>query len=239
MARFDGTIRRVGFWVALGAWAALGAVAAAAPGEHDATVRHAFEDPERWVRVFEDPERDTWQKPRTVVRVLGLDEGQTVADLGAGTGYFTRYLASIVGRSGTVYAVDVEPAMLEFIRTREDFREFRNIVTVEADPDDPKLPQGELDLILVVDTWHHIDDRLAYLEHLERALVPSGRVAVIDFHEGELPVGPPAGHKLPRDAVVAEFEKAGWSLVTESTALPYQYLLVFLPPAATVSSSSN
>lgn len=80
-----------------------------------------------------------------------------------------------------------------------------------------------------MDTWHHIDDRLGYLRRLAGTLRPGGRVAVVDFREGDLPVGPPAGHKLSRDEVVDEFADAGWSLVAESTKLKYQYVLVFRP----------
>lgn len=201
-------------------------------GDDDATVHHSFEDPERWSRVFDAPDRFEWQQPGIVLRVLGVDEGHVVADLGAGTGFFTVYLSSGVGASGKVYAVDVEPKLLEHILQREDRGTDDNIVTILAAPDDPKLPAGELDLILTVDTWHHIDDRLVYLPKLARALKPGGRLALIDFVEGELPVGPPPGHKLPRAAVIAELEGAGWRLVTESVALPYQYFLVFEPPAA-------
>jgi ubiquinone/menaquinone biosynthesis C-methylase UbiE len=196
---------------------------------HDATVHHRFDDTERWVELFDSPERDKWQKPSIVVRVIGLLEGDTVADLGAGTGYFTRVLSRGVGARGKVYAVDIEPRMLEHIEQREDLGS-AEIVTVVAEPNDPKLPEGELDLVLVVNTWHHIDDRLEYLKKLERTLDSGGRVVVIDFHEGELPVGPPAGSKLSRDAIVAEFAEAKWRLETESVVLPYQYLLVFYPP---------
>jgi SAM-dependent methyltransferase len=104
------------------------------------------------------------------------------------------------------------------------------VTTIVAKPDDPGLPAGEIDVVLVVNTWHHIDDRLNYLKRLRPALNPDGRVAIIDWHEGDLPMGPPAGHKLSRDAVVAEFAEAGWRLESESVALPYQYFLIFYPP---------
>ncbi len=197
--------------------------------DHDATARHSFKNVDVWVERFESPERDAWQKPVQVVRVVGLTHGDTVADLGAGTGYFTRLLTRAVGETGKVYAVDIEPEMLDYIRQRDDLGE-AEVTTVLAAADDPRLPDGEIDLVLVVNTWHHIDDRLTYLEKLERALSPQGRVAIVDYHEGELPVGPPAGHKLSRDAVVAEFDKVGWWLASESAVLPYQYLLVFYPP---------
>ena len=200
-------------------------------GEHDATVHHSFDDVERWVQVFDSPERRDWQRPAKVVRVIGLQDGDRVADLGAGTGYFTQVLSRAVGRQGQVYAVDIEPKLLAYIDEREDLGP-AEVVTVQADPDDPNLPERAVDVVLTVNTWHHIDDRLKYLEKLRKALDEEGRVVVVDWFEGDLPMGPPAGSKLSRDAVVAEFEKAGWSLETESVLLKYQYFLIFYPPVS-------
>ena len=198
---------------------------------HDATVHHEFKDAARWAEMFDSPERHEWQLPGKVMRVVGVEEGESVADLGAGTGYFTQVLSVAVGSRGRVWAVDIEPEMLAHIEKRTDLGPAK-VVTVLAAPDDPKLPAGEVDLVLVVDTWHHLDRRLDYLARLQKTLTERGRVAIIDWHAGELPVGPPPGAKLPREAVIAEFTKAGWRLETESVVLPYQYLLVFYPPGA-------
>jgi ubiquinone/menaquinone biosynthesis C-methylase UbiE len=188
-----------------------------------------FADAEHWASIWETDERDEWQKPLTVLGFLGIEPGAHVADLGAGTGYLTGLLGIQVGVNGKVYAVDIEPSMLEYIEGREDFPLDR-IETVLAAENDPRLPEGELDLIVTVNTWHHIKSRPKYLKKLAKALEPiGGRLAIIDFHAGELPVGPPAGHKLAREKVVAELEKARWDLVAESVALPYQYFLVFRP----------
>jgi ubiquinone/menaquinone biosynthesis C-methylase UbiE len=212
----------------------LGWVSGAGPEEpstrdHDATVHHAFNDPERWAETFDSPERRAWQLPAIVVRVLGIESGDSVADLGAGTGYFTQVLSRAVGSAGRVWAVDIEPEMLAHIEKRDDLGPGK-VIPVLAAPDDPKLPEADVDLVLVVNTWHHIDARLDYLKRLEKTLTERGRVAIIDWHEGELPLGPPPGAKLSREALLAEFEQAGWRLATESVALPYQYLLVFYPP---------
>ena len=186
-------------------------------------------DVEYWAGVFEDPSRKEWQKPITVLTFLGIQNGTVVADLGAGTGYFTSMLALQVGPAGKVYAVDIEPAMLDYLTSRDDIMQER-VFPILAKASDPKLPEGEVDLVFTVNTWHHIKKRTRYLGRLERSLTPEGRVAVIDFRAGELPVGPPPGKKVPRDEVIAEFEEAGWRYVAESVALPYQYLLIFLPP---------
>jgi ubiquinone/menaquinone biosynthesis C-methylase UbiE len=207
------------------------AEAAAHHGDHDATIRHSFEDVEHWVEVFDDPERDAWQKPESLLRLLGIRAGDVVADLGAGTGYFTARLSNAVGRSGKVYAVDIEQNLLDHLVQRDDLSPYDVVIPVLADPDDPKLPAGELDLVLVVDTWHHIDNRLSYLGRIDRALAPGGRLVIVDFREGELPVGPPPGHKMSRESVLQELDEAGWSITSEGRMLPYQYVLVFRPPA--------
>jgi len=196
-------------------------------GSHDATSRHPFDDPVYWSKVFDDPARAAWQKPGEVVAALGLQRGQRVADLGAGTGYFSRLLSSAVGADGTVFAVEVEPNLVAHLRARADREGTRNVVPVLASADDPRLPAGLLDVVLIVDTYHHLDDRIAYLRNLRRVLRASGRVAIIDWHKRPLPVGPEMEHKLARESVIAEMTEAGYQLVDEPRFLPYQYFLVF------------
>lgn len=201
-------------------------------GPHDATVHHDFDDVAHWARVFDDPARDAWQKPDVVFDVLGLKAGAWVADLGAATGYFTVRLARRVGPDGKVYGIDVEPSLVAYLRERAAKEKLPNVEAVLAAPDDPRLPDASVDLVLIVDTWHHIDARLAYLDRLRRVLRPGGRVAIVDFKPGDLPVGPPPEHRLAREAVTAEFAEAGWSPAGESDALPYQFVLVFTPRSA-------
>jgi ubiquinone/menaquinone biosynthesis C-methylase UbiE len=155
----------------------------------------------------------------------------TVADLGAGTGYFSVRLARAVGPAGHVLAIDIEPKLVEHIRARAAKDELPQIAAVLASPDDPKLPAHGVDLVLIVDTWHHIDDRLHYLAKLASGLVPGGRVAVVDFKKGDFPVGPPDAHKLTQEAVIAEFVEAGWTPAGRWDDLPYQYVLSFVPPS--------
>jgi predicted methyltransferase len=201
---------------------------ATAGSRHDATSRQTFEDVGHWVRVFDDPRRDAWQKPREVVAALGLRDGMTVADLGAGTGYFSRHLARAVGDGGVVYAVETEPRLVAHLRTRAEREGTPNVVAIEATPGDPRLPRA-VDVVLVVDTYHHVDDRPVYFERLRRRLAPGGRVAIVDWHKRPLPEGPPPAHKLAREHVVEEMTKAGYRLVAEPDLLPYQYFLVFTP----------
>ena len=202
-------------------------LALGADGDHDATVHHSFDKIEEWVARFDDPERDAWQKPAELVQALQVKPGSAVADIGAGTGYFTVHLARAAGPDGLVYAVDVEPAMVDYLGKRAVKEGLTNIRPVLTPPDRPGLTKDSVDLVFICNTWHHIDDRLNYLKKLETAVRTGGRVVIVDFREGDLPVGPPAGMKLTREAVVAEFEKGGWRLEGEIDILPHQYVLTF------------
>jgi len=154
-----------------------------------------------------------------------------VADIGAGTGYFERHFAGAVGPEGRVYAVDVEPNLVEHIGKRAHEENTPNVIALLADHDDPKLPAGSFDVIFICDTWHHLGDRVDYLARLAAALKEGGKVAVVDFRKEEIPVGPAMDHKLSKQQVAAEFEEAGWLPAGESDILPYQYFLMFTPPA--------
>ncbi|HEX4822876.1 MAG TPA: methyltransferase domain-containing protein [Candidatus Polarisedimenticolaceae bacterium] len=197
---------------------------------HDATVHHGFGDVDHWVSVFDDPSRDAWQKPDAILDALHVRAGMTVADLGAGTGYFSVRLAKAVGESGRVLAIDVEPKLVDYLKERAARESLPQITAVLAAPSDPKLPPSGVSLVMIVDTWHHIDDRLTYLKTLAKGIAPGGRVAVVDFKKGDFPVGPPDAHKLAPEQVIQEFSKAGWALAERKDDLPYQYVLSFSPP---------
>jgi predicted methyltransferase len=211
--------------------ALLSALAApAGAGPHDATAHHPFDDVEHWASVFDDPGRDAWQHPDEIVRALALRPGAWVADLGAGTGYFSRRLSRAVGSDGVVFAVDTEPNLVAHLRTRAEREETPNVIPVLASPSNPRLPPASFDVVLIVDTYHHIDDRIAYFTRLRRVLRRGARVAVVDWHKRPLPVGPEMEHKLDRTVVVDEMRQSGFRLVAEPKTLPYQYLLIFTGP---------
>jgi ubiquinone/menaquinone biosynthesis C-methylase UbiE len=220
-------LRRLLVLIAAFALAGMAGDVRAAEPSHDATSHHSFADVEHWKSVFDDPSRAAWQKPDELVRALELRAGMTVVDLGAGTGYFSRFLSAAVGPGGTVLAVDPEPNMVARLRERAEGEKTDNVVPILASPDNPRIPAGSADLILIVDTYHHIDDRLAYLRRLRRCLRPDGRVAVVDWQKRDLPVGPPLDHKRAREQVVEEMVAAGWTLAAEPDVLPYQYVLIF------------
>lgn len=203
-----------------------------APGSDDATTHHSFKNIDQWVKVFDDPERDAWQKPQEVAAALSLKPGMIVADIGAGTGYFNRVLSRAVSPGGIVLAIDTEPEMVQHMGARAISEKTANVVPVLAAPEDPFLPTGRVDRVLIVDTYHHIDDRLDYFGRLLSSLAPGGKVAVIDFQKRPLPVGPSMDHKLDREFVIQEMKRAGWDLAEEKTFLPYQYFLLFAPARA-------
>jgi ubiquinone/menaquinone biosynthesis C-methylase UbiE len=192
-----------------------------------ATADHPFDDVAKWKAVFENPERDAWQKPKELVAALEIAPGAFVADLGAGTGYLLPHLSAAVGPEGAVFAADVEPNLVAHLRERAEKETLASVVPVLASLDDPRLPPKSLDRIVLLDTYHHVDRRLEYLKRLRRALVENGRVAIVDWKEGELAKGPPPDHKIARAEVVEEMTAAGYRLVAEPDFLPFHYFLVF------------
>lgn len=196
--------------------------AAQAPHTH----RHSFDDAQRWVHVFDDPARDAWQKPHEVIQALALEPDARVADLGAGTGYFAVRLANRLPQ-GRVYAVDIAPDMVRYLEARAKRERLPNIVALKGELDDPKLPE-KVDLVLLVDVYHHVEYRPAYFHRLSGYLRPGGRVAIVDF-KLDAPRGPPRAARVAPDAVKAEMAAAGYALAAESGFLPDQYFLIFRP----------
>jgi len=208
------------------------AMAVAAPAFPQAAatqqeMHHLHGDPAAYIAALDDPARDAYQKPDEVMKALALRPGEVVADIGSGSGYFTLRFARAVGDTGRVYAVDVSPDMIRHLNHRLRDAGVRNVVPVLSDPDDPLLPDASVDRFVIVDTWHHIEDKAKYLALMKRMLKPGGQVVHIDFQKRDLPVGPPTGMKIARQDLVKEMEAAGFGLVAEHAFLPYQYFLVF------------
>jgi predicted methyltransferase len=208
----------------------LAAAAATRAGEAEddrATATHRFDDVAHWSKVLDDPQRDAWQKPAELIAALQLPAGTTVVDLGAGTGYFEPHLSRAVGPAGAVLAVDIEPGLVTWLRDRAEREHLANVTPVLASAADPRLPRGIADLILIADTYHHLDHRRRYLPLLARALRPGGRIAVVDWKPGQLPQGPEPAHKLAPEKVIAEMRDAGFTLIARPDILPYHYVLIF------------
>ena len=218
-----GSAMRRAFFIAL-AGAALLAGPATAQSPH--THEHRFGDPEKWAKVFDDPKRDAWQMPHEVIRALALGPDAVIADIGSGTGYFSVRFAHMVPQ-GRVYGVDTEPGMVKYLAERAKREGLGNLGAVAATPGDPRLPE-KVDLAIMVDVFHHVEERVRYFGKLRDSLKPGGRVAIIDFRM-ESPQGPPKAARIAPQQVKAELERAGYALEREHDFLPNQYFLVFRP----------
>lgn len=193
-----------------------------------ATVHHSFSNAEHWSTVFDDPARDAWQKPEVLIPALKLPRNGTVADIGAGTGYFNARLAAAVGKKGKVIAVDIEPNLVCHMARRALKERTLEVEPRLGTPSDPLLTPAEVDLVLTVDTYHHIDARVDYFRRLGSTIRPKGRLVVVDFKAGELPVGPGPDHKISPEQVDRELAEAGWTLTAAlDDLLPYQFVHIY------------
>jgi ubiquinone/menaquinone biosynthesis C-methylase UbiE len=195
--------------------------------EHEMHQLH--NDPKAYIGALEDPKRDAYQKPQEVMTALGIKPGEVIADIGAGSGYFTFRLALHVGDKGKVYAVDVSPEMILYINRRTRELKVNNVVSILADPDDPLLPDRSVNRFFFSESWHHIENQAKYLSLMKRMLKPGGEIVMIDFQKKELPVGPPLQMRIAREDLIKQMESNGFRLKKEHTFLPYQYFLVFVP----------
>ena len=196
--------------------------AAQAPSSH----QHSLGDADKWSKVFDDPKRDAWQKPHEVIQALALKPDAVVADIGSGTGYFSARIANMTPK-GRVYGVDTEPDMVKYLSERAKREGLKNVTAVQAGPGDPRLPE-KADVVILVDVYHHVENREQYFRQLQSSLKPGGRVAVIDFRM-DSPEGPPKSARIEPGRVKDEMERAGYVLAQEHAFLPNQYFLVFRP----------
>ncbi len=216
--------------LAVAAIVAVGTVAfsqtgAQAPPKPD-HMEHRFDNPEASARSFDDPARDAWQMPDRVIAALGLKPGQAVADIGAGTGYFSVRLAKSAA-APKVYAADIEPAMVKYVQDRAAGEGLKNVTAVLAAADTPNLPEP-VDVVLIVDTYHHIGGREAYFRRLAKSLRRGGRVAIVDF-KPDSPQGPPQEFRFTPEQIKSEMAQAGYKAAAQYDFLPRQNFLIFAP----------
>jgi predicted methyltransferase len=177
--------------------------------------------------LLEGPDRAEWQKPEQIMDALAIADGSTVADIGAGAGWFTIRLARRVGPNGVVYAQDVQYQMLDAIRRRVGREGLTNVQTRLGAGSDPNLPAGAVDAVLVVDVYPEVEQRVAFLRNLAAALTPNGRIGVVNYLPGEGGPGPSPseGVRVGQAEVEADAALAGLRVLSRA-ALTYQYVLV-------------
>lgn len=197
------------------------------PAEKHTVPQIRFDDADKWVRIFEDPRRAEWQQPDKVVEVMDLKPGDVVADIGAGTGYFTRRFARTVGPGGRALGLDIETSLVNYMNEDAIKLNLKNYEARVVKPDNPELGTNSVDVVFLCNTYHHIENRIDYFKSVSKALKPGGRVVIVDFYKKDLPVGPPPDHKMSQKAVRKELQQAGYKLIRSHDFLPYQYFLEF------------
>ncbi len=173
-------------------------------------------DVERYIQRLESQEREKELKVDVVIARLELPADAIIGDLGCGPGLFSLAFAAACPE-GVIYASDIEPAQLDRVRTKADEHKLRNVIPVLASANDPHFPLNQLDFVFIADTYHHLDDRVAYMRRLKDVLKPGGKLVLLEYKPGTIPVGPPADHKLAAGVMDREMEQAGYVLIDRFT----------------------
>ncbi len=183
-----------------------------------------------YVGLLERGNREDVQKSPAIMKTLAFRPGERVADIGAGSGYFTFPVAQAVGPTGVVWALDIAPEMLDYLDLRVKARKVENIRLRKVTSDDPQIPPASVDTILLIDTIHYVKDRAAYARKLLPALAPGGRVVVIDYIPkpmSERPWGPPPEQQFPREQMDREMAAAGFKVLAAYDFLPEQFFVIY------------
>jgi ubiquinone/menaquinone biosynthesis C-methylase UbiE len=173
------------------------------------------------------PEREAEEQPDAALDAIGIAKGSTVADVGAGAGYLTWRLAERVGPGGKVYGNDIQPQMLDLLRRNMQQRKITNVEAVLGAADDPRLPRGGVDMVLLVDVYHEFSEPQAMLRHIRESLRPDGRLVLLEYRgeDPKVPIRPE--HKMTIAQVKAELEPEGFRMERVSEVLPRQHILIF------------
>lgn len=175
------------------------------------------------IKRFESKERDEYQKPEKVLQYLGDIKGKKIMDIGAGSGYFSVKLA---GKGAQVIAADVSDEFQDALKKRIETNNLKNIELRKIPYDSPNLAAEEVDMVLIVNTYHHIENRSEYFSKVKKGTKKNGELVIIDYYKAEIPVGPPFGHKVSMDVVITELKKAGYThFEVDVDLLPYQYII--------------
>jgi len=227
--RFERNV--VGAWVSAALVAAtfsLYGQTATQPGVHPISGRRFADvmgaDGASWL---DRPERELEEEPERAIAILAIKRGAVVADIGAGSGYMTEKLSARVGQNGKVYAVDIQPEMLRLLGRRLTQRKITNVIPIQGDVDNPKLPLSTIDLELLVDVYHEFSAPQAMLRHLRDALKPDGRLVLLEYRKEDPMIPIRIEHKMTVAEAKLEVEAEGFTLSKRNEALPRQHVLVF------------
>ena len=175
------------------------------------------------IKGFESAERDAYQKPEEVLTTLGDLKGKKIMDIGSGSGYFSVKLAE---KGAQVIAADVNDEFQTALKKRIEENNLKNIELRKIPYDSPDLSENEVDMVLIVNTYHHIENRSDYFTKVKNGIKPDGELVVIDYYKTDLPVGPPVDHKVSMDVVITELKKAGYThFEVDVDLLSYQYIV--------------
>jgi protein-L-isoaspartate O-methyltransferase len=178
---------------------------------------------------LERPEREAEEGPSKAIAALKLGPGQAVADIGAGSGYYTMLLSAAVGPRGRVYATDIQPEMLALIRKKVEEKRVSNIEIILGTPTESGLPAAAIDLALMVDVYHELAQPQAFLQSLKRALKPDGHLVLIEFRKESAWVPIREEHKMTVREARMELEAEGYRFERVIDVLPWQHILMFRP----------
>ncbi|HEV2688249.1 MAG TPA: methyltransferase domain-containing protein [Bryobacteraceae bacterium] len=173
------------------------------------------------------PEREAEEAPDKAIDLLGLKPGMTVADVGAGTGYMTLRMARRIGPTGKAYAEDLQPQMLEKLRAKAQSEKVANVETVQGTVNDPKLPSGQIDLVLLVDVYHEFSEPQAMLDRIRESLKPDGRLVLLEYRKEDPKIPIRLEHKMSVAEVKTEVEAEGYKLDEVIEKLPRQHIIIF------------
>lgn len=191
---------------------------------HDHT--KPFEHTDKYIDFLEREDRIKWQKPDVVIEALNFSGDEKIADVGAGSGYFSFPFASAIPQ-GKVYAIDIEPEMVRYIHHKTMMNDIKNIEAILAEPDDPKIPEDS-DIVFICDVLHHIENKSLWLKKIHDQMKKGSRLVLIEFKEGDLPEGPPEQIKISQNEIISKTCSAGFTKVyADNKLLPYQTFLVF------------
>ena len=201
-------------------------LAAQNPGKMTQEEIHKLhQDSKAYIAMLEDPQRDAYQKPMEVIKALGLKEGEVVADIGAGSGWFTVRAAKRVANTGIVYALDINADAVAYIKQRIEKEQLHNVKAIVSKPGDPELPANSIDSVLLLKTYHEVADPVTLLRNLRFSLKPGARVGIIDRD------GNGQDHGVQKAVVIREADEAGYRLLEEHDDLvkgdKMDYFLVF------------